>query len=179
MQVKLKYIWIIALLFCGEQFAVAQQQYVNVMDEGVSGLSQYTEQSLDSIGAVQIYADERLSTLLEVDRNISSRNPGFEGYRIQIFSGQSVDKEKALAERERFQNLYPGVRVYVVYKAPDFRVMVGNFRTKLEAIPLYKIIQKEFPNCYPVKTKINFVDLEPLPEMQGEYQIENAEQEQE
>ncbi|RUT78134.1 hypothetical protein [Ancylomarina longa] len=116
----------------------------------------------DSLGTVNIIQDDRVNELLKTDSTINSKNLGFTGYRIQIFSGRSTDKEKAVAVKNEFLQLFPTERAYVVYSAPDFRVRVGNFRTKLESIALFKACEKYFPNCYPVKTRITFADLEPL-----------------
>jgi len=116
----------------------------------------------DSLGTVNVIQDKRVDVLLKTDSIINSNNLGFIGYRIQIFSGRSTDKEKAIAVKNEFLQIFPDERAYVVYSAPDFRVRVGNFRTKLESIALFKACEKYFPNCYPVKTRISFQDLKPL-----------------
>ena len=124
----------------------------------------------DSLGEVNIIQDIRLEELLKTDSIINSKNPGFNGYRIQIFLGGSTDRERAFEVKEEFKELFPDERAYVIYTAPDFRVRVGNFRSKLESIELYKACLRYFPNCYPVKTRILFSDLEPL-EDDGEEEL--------
>ncbi|PCH70862.1 MAG: hypothetical protein COC06_03380 [Bacteroidales bacterium] len=119
------------------------------------------EQSADSLGEVNIIQDARILELLDTDKMINSKDPGFLGYRIQIFSGRSTDREKAFEIKKEFNELFPEERAYVVYKAPDFRVSVGDFRSKIESIELKKACLKFFPNCYPVKTYILFSDLIP------------------
>jgi hypothetical protein len=122
------------------------------------------ENKSDSLGVVNVIQDERIDQLLKTDSIINSQKQSFTGYRIQIFFGGSTDREKAFEIKKEFLELFPGERAYVVYTAPDFRVRVGNFRTKLESIELYKACLEYYPNCYPVKTKIMFSDLEPLKE---------------
>lgn len=100
--------------------------------------------------------------MLATDSIINSQKQSFTGYRIQIFFGGSTDREKAFKIKEEFLELFPDERAYVVYTAPDFRVRVGNFRTKLESIELYKACSEFYPNCYPVKTEIMFSEMEPL-----------------
>ena len=124
----------------------------------------------DSLGEVNIIQDIRLEELLKTDSIINSKNPGFNGYRIQIFLGGSTDRERAFEVKKEFKELFPDERAYVIYTAPDFRVRVGNFRSKLESIELYKACLRYFPNCYPVKTRILFSDLEPL-EDDGEEEL--------
>lgn len=135
---------------------------------GFSVKAQYLEthefetNTLDTLGIVNIIQDARIDELLKTDQSISAKNPSFTGYRVQIFSGRSTDRERAFKVKEEFNELFPEERAYVVYKAPDFRVRVGNFRSKIESIELYKACLEYFPNCYPVKTRILFADLVPV-----------------
>jgi len=130
----------------------------------IEGVQLSDENNMDSLGVVNIIQDAGIDKLLETDKMVNSKNPGFFGYRIQIFSGRSTDREKAFAVKQEFTDLFPEERAYVVYKAPDFRVRVGNFRSKIESIELYKACLKYFPNCYPVKTRILFSDMVPVQE---------------
>jgi len=111
-------------------------------------------------GSVKIIQDYRIDDLLKIDRAENSDVPGFQGYRIQIFSGGGRDREKAFSIREDLKERFPNERVYVKYQAPDFRVRIGNFRNKFEAMHLYKQCVKIYPYCYLVKDQINLVDLE-------------------
>ncbi|PKQ60761.1 hypothetical protein BZG02_17990 [Labilibaculum filiforme] len=132
----------------------------------------------DAPGQVKIIQDARIKQLLDTDKMVNSKDPGFPGYRIQIFSGRSTDREKAFKIKKEFQELFPEERAYVVYKAPDFRVSVGNFRSKIESIELYKACLKFFPNCYPVKTNILFSDLIPIEKEVEEPILENESEQQ-
>ncbi|MFT5749660.1 MAG: hypothetical protein ACI93S_000921 [Ancylomarina sp.] len=125
-------------------------------------------QDSSGVGSVKITQDYRINDLLKIDRAENSYFPGFQGYRIQIFSGGGRAREKASSIREDLQELFPNERVYVKYKAPDFRVRIGNFRNKFEAMHLYKQCVKIYPYCYLVKDQINLVDLE----VEGEIEIE-------
>ncbi len=111
-------------------------------------------------GTVRILQDYRIDDLLKIDRAENSELPGFQGYRIQIFSGGGRDREKAFSIREDLQERFPNERVYVKYQAPDFRVRIGNFRNKFEAMQLYKQCVRIYPYCYLVKDQINLIDLE-------------------
>jgi len=165
---------VIHLLFLLGVYKQQKMQYIKILFLsvfillGVSSNAQFVEdvkssgeQRVDSLGSVRLIQDDRIKELLDTDKMISSKDPGFSGYRIQIFSGRSTDREKAFKIKEEFKELFPEERAYVVYKAPDFRVSVGNFRSKIESIELYKACLKFFPNCYPVKTYILFSDLTP------------------
>ncbi len=151
-----------------------KMQYVKIVilsffiSLGISSIAQSkkdvqfgSKRKMDSLGKVNVIQDTRINELLKTDEEISSKDPGFSGYRIQIFSGRSTDREKAFKIKKEFKDLFPDERAYVIYKAPDFRVTVGNFRSKIESIELNKACVSYFPNCYPVKTYISFSDLIP------------------
>lgn len=106
-------------------------------------------------GEVNIIQDERINQLVEKHVHNNSTFNGLTGYRIQIFfdSGSNA-KNKANNERRRFMSLYPQNKAYVSFDAPNFKVRVGNFRTRLEAERFLKDIQKHFEMAYVVPSKI-------------------------
>lgn len=114
-----------------------------------------------SNGVVTVQQDSSMMRLMKTDSTINANKKSFIGYRVQIFTGGSSKKEEAFEVKAKFLKLFPNERAYVVYTVPDFRVRVGNFRTKLNSIGLYKKCLRYFPNSYPVKTEIKFNDLLP------------------
>ncbi|OAD46588.1 SPOR domain-containing protein [Polaribacter atrinae] len=52
------------------------------------------------------------------------------GYRIQLYNG---NEQKARAFIARFKVEFPGNFSKLVYYAPEWKVQVGNYKTKLEA----------------------------------------------
>lgn len=74
-----------------------------------------------------------------------------DGYRINIHFG--VDRDKAKAVRAKFMARFNDYDTYEEYQQPNFVVLVGDFKTKLEAFEAFKNIQAEFP-AFIVKGKI-------------------------
>jgi hypothetical protein len=74
------------------------------------------------------------------------------GYRIKIHFG--IDRETAKAVRTRFSTSFPDHNPYEEYQQPNFVVLVGDYRTKLEAFKALKKFKGEFPNAFIVKGKI-------------------------
>ena len=52
------------------------------------------------------------------------------GYRIQLYNGFETEAKKT---RAKFRIKFPEVKTYVVYKSPEWKIHVGNYKTKLEA----------------------------------------------
>lgn len=86
-----------------------------------------------------------------------------QGYRIQIFSS----KDKADADRELdgavswwhnqkvegyLDDLYEGREasppVYMIFRQPYYRVRLGNFATRDEALRLLPTVQRRFPSAF-------------------------------
>ena len=106
-------------------------------------------------GNVEIIQDEKITQLTEQYRKMSINNPEVEGYRVQIFfDSGSNSKNKAASVKDNFETVYPGVKSYLSYKEPYYRVRVGDFRTLTEAEGFQKKIAADFPNSFAVKDNI-------------------------
>ena len=56
----------------------------------------------------------------------------------------------------RFKGMFPGVAAYRTYSNPFFRVTVGDFRTKSEAMQLLLQVKGAFPTAFIVKETIGY-----------------------
>lgn len=82
---------------------------------------------------------------------------GIDGFRIQIFfdSGNySGDRAKRI--KDEFEFKYPGNYAYITWDAPNYKVRVGDFRTRLEAEGFMQEILIDYPNAFVIKDKINY-----------------------
>jgi len=68
-------------------------------------------------------------------RHEGKMKPG-KGYRVQIYSGP--DRNKAIEIKREFMRHFPGVHTYITYKSPCFRVKVGDYRNRSDAVGMYK-----------------------------------------
>jgi hypothetical protein len=75
-----------------------------------------------------------------------------DGYRIKIHFG--TDKDKAKSVVTKFQQRFADILTYEEYQLPNWVVLVGDFKSKLEAFETLKKIQGEFPTSFIVKGKI-------------------------
>lgn len=106
-------------------------------------------------GKIDVVVDPRILLMDSLKRE----NPTpMEGYRVQIFFGSRADAQKMRGE---FLRSYPDIPVYISYLAPNFRLRVGDFRTKMECEKLKKEIQDDYRGCYIVKDEIQLPALRP------------------
>lgn len=111
-------------------------------------------------GVVKVFKDSRIEEVSEfVGRNRESMTGTLiDGYRLQIF----FDPSKSIAEQQKasFMNLYAQHKAYMDYIAPNYRVRVGNFRTKIEAEKLKEEIIGIYPTSIVIKDKIELPELQ-------------------
>jgi len=105
---------------------------------------------------LMINSDSRVDTLLQIHREENIRKAGIDGFRVQIFQGT---KDAAYQAKAKFISSHEDIKVYVLFQSPDFKVRVGDFRTKSEAIKLKYFIKNEFPAVYIIDDVINYPEL--------------------
>ncbi|MDP1800938.1 MAG: SPOR domain-containing protein [Bacteroidota bacterium] len=79
-------------------------------------------------------------------------NGEMDGYRIKIHFGG--DRDEAKMVRNKFSAKFTDYSTSEEYQQPNFVVLIGDFKSKLEAFEALKKIQVEFPNSFIVKGRI-------------------------
>lgn len=111
---------------------------------------------------LNVEQDARLNKMLNWHIQNNKKREGIDGYRVEIFFSSDLDaKEKALEKKVEFLSKYPDFRVHVLFYAPNFRVRVGDFRTKNEAFKLFKEIENDYQAAFVVKDIIDFPMVKP------------------
>lgn len=87
----------------------------------------------------------------------TNKDRTIKGYRVRIFFDNKQTARVASEETlKRFESMYHDVVAYRTYANPYFKVTVGDFRTKSEAMALLERIRYEFPSAFVVKENISF-----------------------
>ena len=146
--------------------AWAQTDSIPPVKKEIDFVKQLSETDSITGGKVIIHADPKIEQLLKLNISVNRKEQLFQGYRIQILSrssyGTNVDTLKSYTKR--FEEEFPDIPAYLQYTDPDFKIRVGNFRTRIEAIPALKRIRKKYSGAYPVKTTIYLQELNPVVE---------------
>ena len=86
-----------------------------------------------------------------------NRKKKINGYRIRIFfDNKQNSRGESEAALNRFRGAFPGVSAYRSFTSPHFKVTVGDFRTKSEAMRLLQRVKGMFPSAFIVKEQINY-----------------------
>ena len=115
-------------------------------------------------GRVTVKGDVTIDEMVERHVEFNNRLNAIPGYRVQIasFSGTN-SKTSAFNLRDQFMLDHSEVQAYIVYDEPNFKVKVGDFRTRLEAYAFLQQI-KDVYKGYIIRDNIN-----PEPPEQQEY----------
>ena len=91
-------------------------------------LGLFLASNLDTFSQSKYTENKEINSLLEKKRKYNREN-GI-GYRIQLFNGS---ESRARSIRNNFKSDFRGVFTKLVYEAPDWKVQVGSYRTRLDA----------------------------------------------
>jgi hypothetical protein len=113
--------------------------------------------SAQTRGKVEVVKDPLIDTLIArrpyLNKTILPAEETANGYRVQIFFGSN--RQAAYDAQAKFMNEYPEIKTYISYVEPNFRVQVGDFRTRLEAQKLQNELNGMFTSLFIIPGKIN------------------------
>lgn len=116
----------------------------------VKGLEVFSQENPNS-NAIQ--TSLKVRALQEKKEEYHKRTNGeSDGYRVKIHFGS--DKSKAKEVQAKFSSKYNEVSTYEEYQQPNFVIMVGDYKTKLEAYELLKKIKEDYPYAFIVKSRV-------------------------
>ncbi|HKJ80158.1 MAG TPA: SPOR domain-containing protein [Prolixibacteraceae bacterium] len=113
--------------------------------------------TIEILNNLDIEQDPRLAKMLSWHIENNKNRNGIEGFRVEIFFSSAMNAlERAQQQKVKFLSKYPEKNVHIQFAAPNFKVRVGDFRTKNEALKLQKQIQRDYPSAFIVPDIITF-----------------------
>jgi hypothetical protein len=122
---------------------------------------QKMESTEEGLGEIVIFQDMRINELIYNSVEHNKRRGGISGFRIRIFNnlGNSA-RAQSQAAKTKFYEIFPKIPIYLGYFSPYFRVYVGDYRTRVDALKDFKRIKRYFPSAFIVPHEINYPSLE-------------------
>ncbi|TJY32548.1 SPOR domain-containing protein [Pontimicrobium aquaticum] len=105
----------------------------------------FTSAIIAQEGEVVVNQDKQIETLLRLKKEV---NKTLVNYRIQIFNGNRQGAEKA---RDEFVKVFSSWKPDMKFQTPNYKIWVGEFKTRLEADRALLQIKKEFRNAFIIK----------------------------
>lgn len=114
--------------------------------------------TLPARSQVIVQSNSNADAVMEQHSQLNNKMKGkLVGFCVQIcFESGANSREKAEKARMMFLSKYPNVNAYITFKEPNFRVRVGDFRTRAEARGFRKQILADFPQSFVIKDEIHY-----------------------
>ena len=128
------------------------------VNTALSGKSIFNLLRTDSFGHGKVEISQPTAVQTAMNHHIAGNSSRkMQGYRVRIFFDNKqtarTQSEKVMGE---FHSAYPKMSVYREYENPYFKVTVGNFRTKTDAIRFLNTIKGTYPSGFVVKENIEY-----------------------
>ena len=115
----------------------------------------------ESVGNIAVKKDSRLDVLAAKQAEINKKavflnTTHANGFRIQVIN--SSNRDEANTVKAEMLRRFPEQKTYLLYKAPNFKVRVGNFLSQREAEPIRKMIAALYPtrSIYLIAERVEF-----------------------
>ena len=154
MMKRLLIIAILALLPC----ALLRAQEYRVDNGSAQVDSSLVGRSIMSVLGSGVTVNQSRTMRSAFDSYVSN-NAGkkMSGYRIRVYydNGQNA-RNRSEAVARSISAAFPGIGVYRTFDSPNFKVCVGDFRTKDEALKVYHSLRANYPTAIILKETINY-----------------------
>ena len=116
--------------------------------------SVYSQQvtSVNKDSSVTITRDVKFDEVVAKQREHNISYPTMRGYRIQIYFGGV--RQKASETKLNFNGRYPDISAYISYQQPNFKVRIGDYRSRFEAQKFLKEIDGMYPTSFIVPDEV-------------------------
>ncbi|WP_055435936.1 SPOR domain-containing protein [Lacinutrix algicola] len=114
------------------------------------GLTLSSSYVLAQEGTVTVNQDPEISAILKLKKQINNEDEDSDRYKIQIYSGS---RQRAESIENSFDSTFNSWSSKLEYETPNYKVWVGNFRTRLEADKALLKVKKNFPSAFIFKPK--------------------------
>lgn len=121
------------------------------------GIIKQLQQFHPEKGNITVNQDEKIKQLLNTYYIQNAVKPGMQGFRIRIFIDlDQVSRAKSQEVMNEFMENFPGISTYRTFDSPYYKVSIGDFRTRDEAIRMQKKLNRKYPKAFIIPEWINF-----------------------
>ena len=97
---------------------------------------------------ITVNQDTKFEQLLNEKRKINTSLTVNDSYKIQIFNGGSENAKKTLND---FRLEFKNIDATIVFNTPNYKVWVGNFKTRIEAEKNMAELKDRYKNMLLIK----------------------------
>jgi hypothetical protein len=104
-------------------------------------------------GTVKIESSTEIDEMISQKKDYNKSLGTIKGFKIQLFYGNEKD---AYDVKDEFKAIFPKISTKIIFSSPEWKVQVGNYKTRLEADNALVEIKIDFPNAIIFATDIDF-----------------------
>lgn len=148
----------IALIICLALAPFSSQAQGDISEkEGYIPYFQSLQTPKENGGKVTILQDPEIELLCNQVGFQNAKAKGAPGFRVRIYRDNSQQsRQKSMDIIAEFIAKFPDIPCYRYYDNPYFKVSVGNFRNRYEAMRVFKQIAKDFPRAFIIQETISY-----------------------
>jgi hypothetical protein len=98
---------------------------------------------------IQFNIDPDIDQLLQTWIRQNRIEPGIDGWRLQLLS--TTDRTSVESGKAQFLNLFPTVPADWVHEKPYYKLRIGAFRSRQEALSFLPELKNYYPGAYPAR----------------------------
>jgi len=107
--------------------------------------------SQENEGDLRVESSASVKELIAQKIAYNKEQNSYPGYKIQIYYGS----EKECYEiKDEFTSLFPDIPTSIIFSTPQWKLQVGEYRSRLEADKSIQSIKKEYPSAIVLSTEI-------------------------
>ena len=103
-------------------------------------------------GSITVVQDSGVKRVLKLYQTFARERRAISGYRVQL--GSSGNRQVLMDVKAKFLQIYPDVGAYIQYQQPQFKLRVGDFRSRAEADAFLEELLFSFSSGFIVPDKI-------------------------
>lgn len=161
---RLKYVFSLVFLMAAASGAMRAQNVTEqvIYDSTYTYVAPLVDSSLvgkDMFSVVEVRQSDAVRSAFENYKE-GNRERKITGYRVRIFFDNSQEaRVRSEAVAREFAAEHPDVKVYRSHISPYFKVTVGDFRSRIEAMAFAKTISDKYPSVFLVKESIQYPEI--------------------
>lgn len=147
---KLHLIFVVGTIICATASLFGQ----------ASSIFEQVEYGNDSKAKIRIVQDENLKKVVDKHQYLHGKAKQMIGYRIRIFSDSGpYAKNEFEYAKASFSENFGEITMHQEFVYPFYKIYVGDFRNRSQALFVLKQIERKFPDAFIVQTRINYPNL--------------------
>lgn len=115
------------------------------------GFGQFMIYGQTDEGEIRIETSAHIDEMIVQKKEHNKAKNEYQGFKIQIYYGS---EKRCYEVKDEFSMLFSDIKTSIIFSTPQWKLQIGNYRTRLEADNAIVKIKKEYPSAIVLATAI-------------------------